>query len=174
MATSTIVSEQEYLRTSYEYDCEYVDGEVRERGLPDEYHSVIQQCLCVYFGSMKKELGVRVRPDLRVKVSARHYRIPDVTLLRQTAPFQPIPTEAPLLCVEVVSPDDRVSEQQEKIDEYVAMGVEHIWIIDPHRRTMAVADASGTRMVTEYGMAGTRVRITREMLFAEIEELAGR
>ena len=171
MATSTLVPLEEYLHTVYEYDCEWVDGELKERALPDELHSTIVQFFAAYFENRKRELGVRVRCDLRVKVLPRSYRVPDVTLLRADAPFKPIPTDPPVLCIEVLSPDDRPGERNKKIAEYITMGVGAIWIVDPRRRTMATADASGTHAVGVLELEGTSVRITKTELFAELDEL---
>ncbi len=44
----------------------------------------------------------------------------------------------PDLVVEVVSPNDKVSELDEKIDAYVLDGVRLIWVIDPQRRKAVV------------------------------------
>jgi Uma2 family endonuclease len=40
-------------------------------------------------------------------------------------------TVAPLAVFEVLSPDDRVQELYEKLDEYTAMGIPQIWVVDP-------------------------------------------
>ena len=42
--------------------------------------------------------------------------------------------EPPFLCIEVLSPEDRVSRMEIKIDDYLAFGVRHIWLIDPVRK----------------------------------------
>jgi hypothetical protein len=40
MATaSTLISIEEYLRTSYHPDCDYVDGEIQERNLGEREHA---------------------------------------------------------------------------------------------------------------------------------------
>ena len=36
MGTPTMVTLEEYLHTSDEHDCEWGDGEIKERGVPDE------------------------------------------------------------------------------------------------------------------------------------------
>ncbi len=41
MGTSVMVPLEEYLRTSYEPDREWVDGVVKERGMPDGYHDTL-------------------------------------------------------------------------------------------------------------------------------------
>jgi len=49
MATSAAISEQEYLRTDYEHDREWIEGQLRERAMPDEYHSALQAFFIGYF-----------------------------------------------------------------------------------------------------------------------------
>jgi hypothetical protein len=49
MPTPTLVSEEEYLHTSYEPDCEYVDGELVERNVGTLAHSRMQRLLIAYF-----------------------------------------------------------------------------------------------------------------------------
>lgn len=54
---------------------------------------------------------------------------------------------APELIVEVLSPSNRWIKIREKIDEYFAIGVERVWIIEPERRSAQIyrsPDASRT------------------------------
>ncbi len=43
---------------------------------------------------------------------------------------------APDLIVEVLSPEDRPGEMQQKLSEYVAIGVRLVWVADPATRTV--------------------------------------
>lgn len=43
---------------------------------------------------------------------------------------------APELIVEVISPTDRWQDIHEKIEEYFAIGVEQVWIVEPSSRTV--------------------------------------
>ncbi len=43
----------------------------------------------------------------------------------------PYPTEPVHLCIEILSPDDRMSEVLAKCEEYHAWGVATVWIADP-------------------------------------------
>ncbi len=171
MATSTTVPLEEYLSTKYEPDREWIDGELRARGAPDEFHSAIQQFFLEYFGRMKRELGVRVRPELRLHVSKRRYRVPDVQLLPTSAKFQPIPDTPPVLCIEVLSPDDRPGELKEKIADYLAMSVGAIWIVDPRRRRLSTADAQGMHAVKGFAVPNSEIWISAEEIFTELDEL---
>ena len=38
----TLISVEEYLHTTYDPDCDYVDGEVLERNMGDQAHSTTQ------------------------------------------------------------------------------------------------------------------------------------
>jgi len=44
----------------------------------------------------------------------------------------------PELAVEVLSPDDRASEVDEKIDNYLAAGCTEVWIANPLRQTITI------------------------------------
>ena len=55
----------------------------------------------------------------------------------------------PLLCVEILSPEDRVSEMQERIDDYLAFGVPYVWVVDPERRKARTHTANASHAVTD-------------------------
>ena len=171
MATSTMIPLEEYLRTSYEHDCEWVDGQLKERGMPDGYHGFFQGFFLMFFEQRRMKFGLRAMSEVRMRVRAGSYRIPDVMVIPADAPFLPSPVVTPSICVEVLSPDDRVSDLQEKIDDYVLMGVGSIWIVDPRRRTMATADAEGIHKVEEFRIPGMQASITWADLFAGLDEL---
>lgn len=48
------------------------------------------------------------------------------------------PEVAPDLCVEVLSPADRIRDVRGKMGEYFARGVRLVWIVDPDDRTVAI------------------------------------
>ena len=45
-----------------------------------------------------------------------------------------IPTVAPFLVIEILSPEDHMVRMQPKIQEYLSIGVEWIWLVDPEER----------------------------------------
>ncbi len=49
MATTTFIPVEEYLHTSYRPDVDYVDGELQERNLGEQYHSVVQATVAAIF-----------------------------------------------------------------------------------------------------------------------------
>jgi Uma2 family endonuclease len=70
-------------------------------------------------------------------------RSPDVWFVRaERVPAEGIPEGfwpgAPDLAVEVLSPSDRFVDVMRKVQEYLAAGVQLVWVIDPKGRSAAV------------------------------------
>ena len=57
MASRTLISVEEYLRTSYRPDCDYVDGEVLERNVGEKSHAKLQKAILLFLSAREKELG---------------------------------------------------------------------------------------------------------------------
>jgi Uma2 family endonuclease len=161
------------LRTSYSPDCEYVDGRVVERNVGEKGHSILQLFLSFLFRLNRDAWGVEVYPKLRTHVALRRFRIPDVLVTRAGVRFESVLDSPPLIAIEILSPDDRLGDLQEKIDEYIAFGVEHIWIFDPQRRSAWRADRDGLHPVTEgeLTVAGTPIRVVLDEVFAELDRV---
>ena len=139
MGAAVKISLGEYLETTYRPDCDYIDGEVVERNLGDLEHSDIQTALVVW-------LRTRLRfqawsgVELRIRVSPTRVRIPDVTVVLGGKPSERVLTTPPFLVVEVLSERDSLRSIQDRIDDYVAMGIRNIWAVDPE--TLSAWDAS--------------------------------
>ena len=134
MATTLHNSLSEYLAITYRPDREYVDGEIRERNVGKWEHARVQWLLAVWFGAHEQQWGITGSTEQRVRVSDNRIRVPDVVVL--TAGPQPdVLTDPPLLVIEILSPDDSYSDTQERAQDYRAMGVETVWIIDPKTRS---------------------------------------
>lgn len=39
-----------------------------------------------------------------------------------------------MICIEILSPEDRLERIQERIDDYLAFGVPYVWVINPRNR----------------------------------------
>lgn len=143
MAT-TIVSVEEYLHTSYQDgDREYVDGRIVRRNVGEVDHSDVQTRLAVYFRANYPAVWTGV--EVRVQVSGTRFRIPDVTVVRGGKPTGPAISEPPALVVEVLSPDDRAADLEEKLSDYFAFEVTCCWVIDPRTRHGYVHSRQGSR-----------------------------
>ena len=55
-----------------------------------------------------------------------------------------------------------MSEMQERVEDYLGMGVEIVWVVDPRLRKAVMVDASGRQeRVEELTVPGTAIRIAR-------------
>ncbi len=134
MFTSTLVPLAEYLNTSYRPDCDYLEGELLERNVGEWDHSRLQMLLARYLSNREKQWGILVVPEQRVQVKAKRFRVPDITVVLGGIPTDPIIRAPPFLCIEILSPSDRMSEMQERIDDYLEFGVPHVWVVNPVNR----------------------------------------
>jgi Uma2 family endonuclease len=147
MPAGTQISVAEYLATAYSPDCDYVDGQVLERNLGERDHSSLQMAIGAYLFARRKQWSILVLPEQRVQVKARRFRIPDVCVVLGDTDEQVL-TRPPFLCIEVLSPDDRMSRVEERLDDYLAMGVPHVWLLDPKtRRAYTATLGEGLREV---------------------------
>ncbi len=134
MSSATLVSVQEYLAASFDPDRDYVDGELQERNLGEQPHSRTQVLLAIFLGQREAQWGIRVLTEQRVQVSPTRFRIPDVCVLMASDPRDPIVRRAPFLCIEILSPEDKVSRLNERLADYFQMGVRYVWVLDPLTR----------------------------------------
>ena len=143
----TLISVEQYLATSYRPDCDYVDGRIEERNLGEWDHSRIQAAITAYFFTREKQWGISVAPELRVRVAQSRFRIPDVCVVLGK-PGEQVLTKPPFLCIEILSPEDRMSRIEQRTDDYIQMGVPNVWVIDPSTKRVFVATAeTGLREV---------------------------
>jgi Uma2 family endonuclease len=163
MATVLHIPLHEYLGKSFRPDREYVDGEIRERNVGKYEHARVQALLTRWFGNHEQEWGVQVVTEQRVQVSPTRVRIPDVALLT-LGPQPDVIVDPPLLVIEILSPDDSYSDTQARAQDYRAMGVETVWIIDPTTRTGRMC--SGTEWVE-----ASRLEIKRTPLYVNLPDI---
>ena len=165
------VSVREYLTTSYRPDCDYVDGRIEERNLGEFDHALLQTLLGHVFTLNRNAWGVLALTDVRVQVKATRFRVPDLTVISAGTPREQILTHPPLLVIEILSPEDRLSRTTERTDEYLDFGIEHIWIVDPARRLAYRVTKAGLELAPagEITVPETPIRIVLSDLFAELD-----
>lgn len=152
MAT-TLVSLGEYLKSVYEPDAEYLDGQIEVRPMGEFDHADWQQAI-VSFLLANKSWNIRALPELRVRISESRYRVPDVTVLDRSQPIEQIVTRAPLAVFEVLSPEDRVLRMQSKLEDYAAMGVGQIWVLHPESGQFQQFSSGGLTPATRLEIQG--------------------
>jgi Uma2 family endonuclease len=174
MATQLAVPVEEYLRTTYHPDMEYVGGELVERHVGEYFHGWLQTLIGMLLGARGRGRNFRVFTETRVRVSDEpRYRIPDISVKALPHEVTSVLTR-PDLAIEILSPDDNASDILVKIADYVAAGIPHIWVIDPYKRTVLEADGSGIRNSESKVLATPLVgEVDFAALFRELDESAG-
>jgi Uma2 family endonuclease len=167
MATSptTHVSVEEYLSTDYELDCEYVDGVIEERNVGRKKHSKVQGNLYAFFRNQSIETGLKAWVEWRFQTGPTRYRVPDMIVTRGE-PNEEILTSPPLLCIEVLSPEDRMSRVNVRIKEFLDFGVPVVWLIDPEERRVWIYRPGSIEEATgSVKLDGTSIEISFSEIF---------
>ncbi len=140
MGAKTLISEAEYLQMTFDGpEAEYVDGELQKRSLAGNSHSAAANWIQGMFFLASLKYSLFPRPELRMRVGPDRLRVADLAVFAPRAPSQANPTvDVPWVVVEIVSPDDRHDEQMEKLADYQAFGVAHIWLADPTLRRLSI------------------------------------
>jgi Uma2 family endonuclease len=124
--TGTGVSVEEYLRTGYRPDVEYIDGELKEKPVVGFAHGRLQALLSEWFGTHRKQWG--------------KYRLPDVVVVDKAERSVAALERPPLIAIEVLSPTDVFQDLRERARDLRAMGTENIWLIDPGEKSVSIWD----------------------------------
>lgn len=128
MATANFIGVAEYLHLSDKPASEYVDGAIVNRTVPNEEHSAMQGYLIEQLRQICRNLNFLARPELRIQTAENRFRIPNICVRDKR-------TGALFLAIEILSPDDPTEIAWQKTREYLAMGIPHVWLIDPVTRT---------------------------------------
>ena len=131
MATGILVSEEEYLHTGYEPDCEFEDGVLIERNVGTIDHGKLQAALTAYFFRRRKAWNLHVVTEVRTRARAGKYMIPDLCVVEGPEPTGLVLQTAPLLWIEILSPEDRPLRVNRKVQAVLEFGVPYVWVVDP-------------------------------------------
>ncbi|WP_158822385.1 Uma2 family endonuclease [Granulicella sp. S156] len=177
MAAATVVrlpylTVDEYLHTSYEPDVDYVDGRIEERNVGEWDHSDLQGEIISILRRQAKAWGIRAVPEVRVQTSATRFRVPDVCVVSASGPREQIVRTPPLLCIEILSPEDRFSLSVRKYRDYITMGVPEVWIFDPANRIAYVLQPDEKTITHRDGslrLEGTPIELSLADVFGVLD-----
>jgi len=149
----------------------FIDGKLQERNLGEYDHGKIQGWIFQIFNLNGKTWGTDPVVEQRIQVAPNRVRICDVAILRANAPREKVTITPPLICVEVLSPEDRLSRAKLVLADYLAMGVKHIWLIDPIRRSVSTFDAYGLHDADPANLTvpGTSIQVDLTETFAALD-----
>ena len=137
------ISVEEYLRTSWKPDRELIGGELKEKPMPTKLHGFVQAAISGWFLQHMEEWGVAPESEVRTRVRASDYRLPDVSIVPFSTQWTKTQEDAPLIAIEIVSDDDRHPDLAQRGADFQEMGVGSIWLIDPKRRAASIWGSLG-------------------------------
>ena len=171
MASSTAsVSLDEYLRTVYEPDMEFVDGVLVRRNVGTQRHALLQLIVGSYLRGFRHSHRIQIFTEARLLVDAKsnRYRIPDVLVLELPYKKGKVVTDVPVIVIEIKSPDDTFDDIVEKCFEYERLGVPHILVMDPDHQRAFAFEHSTLRLLTGTSASLNVKQMTLEFPFAEM------
>ena len=126
---------------------EIVRGELRKKMPSGILHALIAGRIAGLLSGFirQRRLGeiLTAEPGFKLSLTPETLRVPDVSFMRmdkflQIKNLDKFYSGAPNLAVEVISPSETFQDEQEKIEDYLASGVEMIWIVRPKQTTITV------------------------------------
>jgi Uma2 family endonuclease len=168
----SVIPLETYLRRTYRPDCDYIDGEVRERNAGYYPHSAMMGGIAYRLHEFAKATDTVALLSVRVRVSEDCVLVPDVCLARRTRPREDVIVTPPLLCVEVLAEEDTLHAVRDRVERFLAMGVEHVWIVDQAGRYGWYGTSRGFIQPEDGALhvEGTRIQISLAEVSAELGE----
>ena len=107
--------------------------------------------------------------DLREHTLPKRH-IADVCLIRRDAPREQVTVTPPLVCVEILSPEDRLRAAR-VMEDYARMGVPNLWLLDPKDRVAYIYSSDGLLKLTATRLTirTTEIHVDLPTLFAALD-----
>jgi len=141
-------------------ETEWVRGRALQKVSPQRTHSRLQGALAMRLDRWATGRG-EVGPEWRFRVAppgeVRRPLVPDVAYVsnERLRPLSDkeleIPPLAPDVAVEILSPDDRRADVDDKIGVYLRAGSSLVIVVDPQQRAVELHDRAETLRLDETG-----------------------
>jgi len=158
-----------------EFDCLVHEAEEEDDEMPNFTHGELQTELILLLRSVLSE-GYTALSPITFQGIARRYT-PDVVVYpKRTTPRDKASREyrveqtAPILAVEIISPDQTMFDMILKCSEMLASGVEECWIVEPSNETITVC-RKDTQFVRHRGEVLEYALCTRSVTVDEIFDI---
>ena len=158
-ATVKMMTAEQFMRIPDDcYRYELIRGEPRKMAAASFDHGVyasriVETLLPFVRGNRLGEVPL-TEPGFLLGTNPDHVRIPDVCFVRQErvdAAERPFVffSGAPDLVVEVISPNDRYTDVDDKVEEWIEAGAGMVVVVTPRNRTARVHSPAGVVTLTE-------------------------
>ena len=169
MAASASIPLQQYLTTVYEPDVDYVDGVLEDRHVGEYGHNIVQRAILFWFYTRERAWRIRAIQEQRTRVASTKVRLPDISVFWRNIPVEQVFTRPQLIAVEVLSPEDRHSRVDEKIANYIAFGVQNIWVVDPLARAGWDCSSGDWSSRSRFAVATSPIYLDLPELFKQLD-----
>lgn len=158
---------------------EWVNGRALQKVSPKRKHSLAQTRFAAALDSWTRRTragnaGTEWRFQVQPPGEDARPLVPDVAFLSYARlPFEvqqvtDVPIISPDVVVEVLSPDDRSRDIEEKVRAYLAAGTHVVYLVDTDREVVTVRDLQGQR---EIGRGATIVHPALPDFQLEVDDL---
>ena len=134
--------------------------------------AALRTILAAHFHANRRTWGIVSLSRQRIALTAESSTVCDVCVLTSESPVERVVQLAPLICIDVIS-SEPLALVQNRVDAYEAIGVKHIWLLDPAFRTGWRATSSGLFQVRDdlMSVSGTSVGFRLTEIFGEMEDM---
>src|SRR5579871_4601196 len=154
------MSQTEIVLPEAKPETEWVRGRPLQKVSPQRDHSRLQAMLAMQlmgWAADRGEVGTEWRFRVAPPGEVRRPLVPDVAYVsnERLRPLSDeelqIPPLAPDVAVEILSPDDRRPDVDDKIRTYLQAGASLVIVVDPERRLVELHDSHATGSADETG-----------------------
>ena len=168
MASTTFVPVEEYLKNLNDNHCEYVDGVLVEKSMPTWMHGALQAWITVLI--MRQYPHYIAASEVRSRIGETEFRLPDIAAqLREIARNESYAEQPPRLCIEILSPDDRLGATFAKCERYHDWGVPVCWIVDPMKRRAWSYERGGEPSPETEALAAADIQLSLADVFSILD-----
>ncbi|MHB1035677.1 MAG: Uma2 family endonuclease [Pirellulales bacterium] len=146
VSTELITTAEQLLSATGLGRCELVRGELVMMTPAGFEHgriaATIAAALVVFVGEQHSGVVTGAETGFQIGRDPDTVRAPDVAFVRaERMPAVPVRgyfRGAPDLAIEIVSPNDRAGEVVDKVRDWLAVGCQAAWVVDPQSRTVSI------------------------------------
>lgn len=154
--------------------CELTDGEITLFEAPDTDHGLVVSHLTKKLTPLSMSGTPVFRPALRLRSKPDTVRYPAVGFFADAGRFDLMDAdaidEAPAWVIEIASTGDRRRAVQPRTADYVAWGVQLVWVIDPRERSLIVVHEGTQKQHGERAVVSAKPVIDIDFPLADLFE----
>ncbi len=168
MASTAFVPLEEYLTQIDNTRSEYVDGVLIDKPAPTWMHGVLQAWIAVLIMRRFPQYVAAAKAHPRLRDT--EFRLPDIAVqFRDVACKESYAQQPPVVCIEILSPEDRLGATFAKCERYHGWGVPVCWVVDPMRRRAWSYERGGEPLQVNEHLTTDDIRLDFAEVFSVLD-----